>query len=228
MATCPVFTDKTVKNQFNKIVSQFGGEKLSEEEFAFRGVRNARSGIDALAMNVAYFLWDAYNGDFDRIQESAVYKYASTITYVLLGNTTANKAIKNFRDSIEGLTSKEYSEINSFFGKFYKVLSNISIGKNTIDIMQMQEVADSLAHIIVGQSIQSNRPIKEVAAEVLGKFAQSLRNKYISYAEKLGVDLTKVIIAKDLNVLDLLSFKYLVMPKDSIKKIEETFLTKEK
>lgn len=187
MATCPVFTDKTVKNQFNKIVSQFGGEKLSEEEFAFRGVRNARSGIDALAMNVAYFLWDAYNGDFDRIQESAVYKYASTITYVLLGNTTANKAIKNFRDSIEGLTSKEYSEINSFFGKFYKVLSNISIGKNTIDIMQMQEVADSLAHIIVGQSIQSNRPIKEVAAEVLGKFAQSLRNKYISYAEKLGV-----------------------------------------
>ncbi len=33
----------------------------------------------------------------------------------------------------------------------------------------------------------------------------------------------KTIQAKDLNCLDVLSFKYLVMPKDSVKVIEETF-----
>jgi len=33
----------------------------------------------------------------------------------------------------------------------------------------------------------------------------------------------KTIQAKDLNCLDLLSFKYLIMPKDSIKTIKETF-----
>jgi len=36
----------------------------------------------------------------------------------------------------------------------------------------------------------------------------------------------KTIQTKDLNTLDLLSFKYLVMPKESIKIIKETFLKK--
>lgn len=36
----------------------------------------------------------------------------------------------------------------------------------------------------------------------------------------------KTIQAKDLNCLDLLSFKYLIMPKESIKIIKKTFLTK--
>ena len=35
----------------------------------------------------------------------------------------------------------------------------------------------------------------------------------------------ETIQAKDLNVLDLLSFKYLIMPKEAIKVIKETFLT---
>jgi len=37
-----------------------------------------------------------------------------------------------------------------------------------------------------------------------------------------------VIQAKDLNVLDLLSYKYLVMPKESMKVIKETFVKSEK
>jgi len=35
----------------------------------------------------------------------------------------------------------------------------------------------------------------------------------------------ETIQAKDLNCLDLLSFKYLIMPKDSVRVIKETFLT---
>jgi large subunit ribosomal protein L4 len=38
----------------------------------------------------------------------------------------------------------------------------------------------------------------------------------------------QTIQAKDLNILDLLSFKYLIMPKESIKVIKETFLKNEK
>lgn len=38
----------------------------------------------------------------------------------------------------------------------------------------------------------------------------------------------KTIQAKDLNVLDLLSFKYLIMPKESVKVIKETFVRKQK
>jgi len=37
----------------------------------------------------------------------------------------------------------------------------------------------------------------------------------------------ETIEARNLNVLDLLSFKYLIMPKDSIKVVKETFLKKE-
>ncbi len=37
---------------------------------------------------------------------------------------------------------------------------------------------------------------------------------------------TKTILAKDLNVLDLLSFKYLILTKEAIKQIKETFLKK--
>jgi len=37
---------------------------------------------------------------------------------------------------------------------------------------------------------------------------------------------TETILAKDLNVLDLLSFKYLILTKEAIKQIKETFLKK--
>lgn len=39
-----------------------------------------------------------------------------------------------------------------------------------------------------------------------------------------NISKTKTILAKDLNALDLLSYKYLIMPKESIKVIKETFL----
>ena len=35
---------------------------------------------------------------------------------------------------------------------------------------------------------------------------------------------TSIIQAKDLNILDILSYKYLVMPKEAIKVIEKTFM----
>lgn len=42
-----------------------------------------------------------------------------------------------------------------------------------------------------------------------------------------NIDGVRPIQAKDLNILDLLKFKYVVMPKESIKLIKETFLKKD-
>ena len=39
-----------------------------------------------------------------------------------------------------------------------------------------------------------------------------------------NIDKAGVMQAKDLNVLDLLNYKYLIMPKESIKVIKDTFL----
>jgi large subunit ribosomal protein L4 len=41
-----------------------------------------------------------------------------------------------------------------------------------------------------------------------------------------NIEGVETIQAKDINVLDLLSFKYIIMPKESIKVIKETFLKK--
>lgn len=52
-------------------------------------------------------------------------------------------------------------------------------------------------------------------------------DKKIIIASK-NIPYLEVMQAKDLNCLDLLSFKYLILPKKSIKKIEENFFKKEK
>jgi len=41
-----------------------------------------------------------------------------------------------------------------------------------------------------------------------------------------NINRTSVMQAKDLNVLDLLSYKYIVMPKEAVKVIKETFIGK--
>lgn len=48
-------------------------------------------------------------------------------------------------------------------------------------------------------------------------------DKNIIIASK-NIPFLETIQAKDLNALDLLSFKYLLMPKEAIKAIKETFL----
>jgi large subunit ribosomal protein L4 len=90
--------------------------------------------------------------------------------------------------------------------------------------------------LIILDNLKTEKPKTKMMADVFKRLSLDKEKKLIAlpssdinlYKSLRNLDLTKVIIAKDLNVIDLLSFKYLVMPKDSIKKIEETFLTKEK
>lgn len=82
--------------------------------------------------------------------------------------------------------------------------------------------------------------IREPKTKQISKILENLRSKtedfkkgsvLIALAEKdekiilaaRNIPKTNTILTKDLNALDLLSFKYLILPKESIKVIKETF-----
>jgi len=66
--------------------------------------------------------------------------------------------------------------------------------------------------------ILSKLPLKGTTLIALPKLD---KNILLAAENLVGIE---VIEARNLNVLDLLSFKYLIMPKESIKVIKETFL----
>ena len=55
---CPNFNIESVRDEFNKLVIAAGGEPLTIEEFKNKDLRNKRSGVDDLAMQVAYRKYD--------------------------------------------------------------------------------------------------------------------------------------------------------------------------
>ena len=67
--------------------------------------------------------------------------------------------------------------------------------------------------------------------EILNKLPSKLDSTLVVLSEKddkiikatNNIKKIDIIQAKDLNALDLLSYKYLVMPKEAIKIIQETF-----
>jgi len=88
--------------------------------------------------------------------------------------------------------------------------------------------------LILMESLSIEKPKTKLMAEVLEKLPGAGKNsiivlplmdKNLILAGRNIVN-SKVVQAKDLNVLDLLSFKYLILPKEAIKVIEETFGTK--
>ena len=86
--------------------------------------------------------------------------------------------------------------------------------------------------LIVLDSLKIEKPKTQLMANILGKLPckeqsclialPDMDKDIISGARNLvGVETRQ---AKDLNALDLLNFKYLVMPKEAIKVIKETFV----
>jgi large subunit ribosomal protein L4 len=68
-------------------------------------------------------------------------------------------------------------------------------------------------------NILKKLPLKKLSALI----ALPKVNRNLVLASR-NIPKVKTILAKDLNCLDLLSFKYLILPVDSIKVIEKTFL----
>jgi hypothetical protein len=63
MNTCPLYTNKKVKKEFNDIVTALGGRALSDDEFRNMSARDSRTGIDRNAAVAAYKIWDLTNGN---------------------------------------------------------------------------------------------------------------------------------------------------------------------
>ena len=59
---CPNFNIESVRDEFNKLVIAAGVEPLTIEEFKNKDLRNKRSGVDDLAMQVAYRSWNETDG----------------------------------------------------------------------------------------------------------------------------------------------------------------------
>ncbi len=89
--------------------------------------------------------------------------------------------------------------------------------------------------LILLDKLKIEKPKTKLMAEILDKllpktkkptsalFILPTMDKNLILAAR-NISRIATIQAKDLNPLDLLSFKYLIMPKDSIKVIKETFL----
>ena len=61
---CPYINNKQVVDGFNEMVQAFGGRPMTKEEFKSSSLRNQRTGLDLLAMKLAYDVYNKNNGNF--------------------------------------------------------------------------------------------------------------------------------------------------------------------
>lgn len=86
--------------------------------------------------------------------------------------------------------------------------------------------------LVVLDKLTVEKPKTKLMREVLEKIPSKGKSALIALPEynkeiilsARNLPKTKTIQAKDLNCFDLLSFQYLIMPKDAIKAIRETFM----
>jgi len=82
------------------------------------------------------------------------------------------------------------------------------------------------------EELKIAKPKTKMISEILNKLPSKQKSTLIVLAEvnrnlilaARNLPKVEVVQAKDLNALDLLSFKYLLMPKSSLKVVKETFL----
>ncbi len=86
--------------------------------------------------------------------------------------------------------------------------------------------------LVILDNLKIEKPKTKLMNEILNKLPGKDSSRLVILPQKeediikatRNISETKIELAKNLNVLDLLSFKYLILPKDSIKIIKETFL----
>jgi len=89
--------------------------------------------------------------------------------------------------------------------------------------------------LIVLDDLKIEKPKTKLMNDILEKLPGKGSTRLVLLPQKdeaiikatRNIPKTGIELAKNINVLDLLSFKYLVLPKDSIKIIKETFSKKE-
>jgi large subunit ribosomal protein L4 len=88
--------------------------------------------------------------------------------------------------------------------------------------------------LIILDDLKLEQPKTKIMAEILNKLPAKKsrlvllpKKDDVLFRATRNIAETKIKEARNLNVLDLLSFKYLIIPKESIKVIEATFSKKE-
>jgi large subunit ribosomal protein L4 len=88
--------------------------------------------------------------------------------------------------------------------------------------------------LFVLDNLNIEKPKTKIMAEVLDKFFEKKSGLVVlpnmeknAILASRNIPKAKAIQAKDLNALDLLNHKYLLMPKESIKVMQETFIKKD-
>jgi hypothetical protein len=87
---CPNFSNESVRNDFNEIITLLGGTQMSIDEFRSPELRNSRLADDFNAMERAYELWDQYNGDMAKIKDNLSQTYIDNIEPTTKIGTTAD------------------------------------------------------------------------------------------------------------------------------------------
>ncbi|KPJ57319.1 hypothetical protein AMJ49_01825 [Parcubacteria bacterium DG_74_2] len=86
--------------------------------------------------------------------------------------------------------------------------------------------------LVLLDKLKIEKPKTKIILEIFEKLSLKKINTLIALPKMdknlilaaRNIPKAKILLAKDLNSLDLLSFKYLILPKGSIKLIKETFL----
>lgn len=114
--------------------------------------------------------------------------------------------------------------------KVFKKKINKKIKKKALFMVLSEKVKNNLLIVLDELNLEKakTKQLAETIKKLPCKKENSLivlpeANKNIFLAGKNNPQV-KVVQARNLNILDLLSFKYLIMPKGSIKKIKETFI----
>jgi len=107
--------------------------------------------------------------------------------------------------------------------------------RRTALFMVLSQKAKSNSLILV-DSLKIKTAKTKVAFDILKKMPSFKKSALIALpdmdkdfiAAARNIDKTEIMQVKDLNAFDVLNSKYLIMPKDSVKVMEDLFLTKEK
>ncbi len=113
--------------------------------------------------------------------------------------------------------------------KNYKKTIPIKMRRKALFMVLSEKLRKNL--LIVLDKLEFEKPKTKAMAEVLNKLPCKSDSKLVALPKLdkntilsiRNIPKTQTIEARNLNVLDLLNFKYLILPKESIKTIQETF-----
>ena len=87
-------------------------------------------------------------------------------------------------------------------------------------------------HVVVLDALSAEKPKTKTMAEMMKKLPVQKSSRLVLYAGKnnavylsaRNIKNTGVLEARNVSLLDLLNYKYVVLSKDAIKEVEKTFL----